>query len=42
MRDAFVADVADFGKCGLLKHLQGVHDTGGKLALGVVWYYRHD
>jgi hypothetical protein len=34
MKDQYAADVGDYGKCGLLRHLF----PGGTWRLGVVWY----
>lgn len=43
MRDAYIGDVGDFGKYGLLRALAGVHPRGRpELALGVVWYEAPD
>src|SRR3989442_10239699 len=43
MKDKYVADVGDFGKCGLLRALCSLRGlAGSRLRLGVVWYRTSD
>lgn len=43
MQDRYTADVGDFGKFGLLRHLAGIRvDAEPKLRLGVIWYLTDD
>jgi hypothetical protein len=37
MQDAYVGDVGDFGKYGLLNEIHRKSD--GKIRLGINWYY---
>lgn len=41
MQDGFVADVGDYGKCGLLRALCNLdgRQPGRRFRLGVVWYF---
>jgi hypothetical protein len=38
MKDAYVGNLGDYGKYGLLRALTGVHPPGKRLSLGVIWY----
>ena len=45
MQNRYVADVGDFGKYGLLRHLTGMREAGAtkpQLRLGMAWYLHPD